>query len=53
MANQDNDADSQRRDDCRPSAIPEEPSSDLLREMRREIDKLRSAIKEKTDRNLD
>ena len=28
-------------------------NSDLLREMRREMDKLRSAIREKTDRNLD
>ena len=32
---------------------PEGLSSDLLREMRREMDELRNAIKEKIDRSLD
>ena len=30
-----------------------EQNSDLLREMRKEMDKLRNAIKEKTDRSVD
>ena len=32
---------------------PEEMNSDLLREMRREMDELRNAIREKTDQSLD
>ena len=32
---------------------PKGANSDLLREMRREMDKLRSTIREKTDRTLD
>ena len=51
--NWDDDGDSQRRDEHRRPATPQEPSSDLLREMRKEMDELRSAIKEKTDRSLD
>ena len=44
--------DSHRRSDRQRPTSPNEQSSDLLREMRREMDKLRSAIKEKTDRSL-
>ena len=52
-SNQEDNGDSYRRSDCRRLATPDGPSSDLLREMRKEMDKLRSAIKGKTDRNLD
>jgi len=38
--NQDDNGDSQRKDDCRRPVTPEEASSDLLREMRKEMDKL-------------
>ena len=37
----------------RRTSTPEETNSDLLREMRKEIDKLRNAIREKTDQSLD
>ena len=47
--NRDNDGDSHRRR----TSTPEEANSDLLREMRKEMDELRSVIKEKTDRSLD
>ena len=50
--NRDNDGDSQRRDEHQRPATPQELSLDLLREMRKEMDELRSAIKEKTDQNL-
>ena len=33
--------------------MPEETNSDLLWEMRKEMDELRNAIREKTDRSLD
>ena len=33
----------------RRTSMPEETNSDLLREMRREMDELRNAIREKTD----
>ena len=46
--NRDDDRDSQRRDEHRHLATPQEPSSNLLREMRKEMDELRSAVKEKT-----
>ena len=36
----------------RPTTLDEQ-NSDLLREMRKEMDELRSAIKEKTDRSVD
>ena len=51
--NRDDDRDSQRRDEHRHLATPQEPSSNLLREMRKEMDELRSAVKEKTYRSLD
>ena len=44
---------SQRRSDCQRPVSPDDQNSDLLREMRKEIDKLRSAIKEKTKRSVD
>ena len=34
-------------------STPEETNSDLLREMRKEMDELRNAIREKTDQSLD
>ena len=37
----------------RRNSIPEEASSDLLREMRKEMDELRNAIKGKTDQSLE
>ncbi|XP_030973259.1 uncharacterized protein LOC115993118 [Quercus lobata] len=43
------DEDSNRRR----TSTPEEASSDLLREMRKEMDELRNAIKGKTDQNLE
>ena len=52
-SNQEDNGDSYRRSDCRRLATPDGPSSDLLREMRKEMDKLRSAIKGKIDRSLD
>ena len=42
-ANQENEGDSRRR------TTLDEQNSDLLREMRKEMDELRNAIKEKTD----
>ena len=50
--NLEDERDSHRRSDRQRPTSPDEQSSDLLREMRREMDKLRSAIKEKTDRSL-
>ena len=41
------------RDDKRRTDIPEEANSDLLKEMRKEMDELRNAIKGKTDQSLD
>ena len=35
------------------TSTPEETNSELLQEMRKEIDELRNAIREKTDRSLD
>ena len=37
----------------RRTSTPEEASSNLLREMRKEMDELRNAIKGKTDQNLE
>ena len=45
--NWDNKGDSQRRSDRQQVATPDRPSSDLLWEMRKEMDELRSAIKGK------
>ncbi|XP_050260119.1 uncharacterized protein LOC126705272 [Quercus robur] len=51
--NMEEEGDSQRRGTPHRRTIPDEQNSDLLREMRKEMDKLRSAIKEKTDRSVD
>ena len=47
------DEDSHRREDHRRPNTPKEVNSDLPREMRKEMDELRSEIREKTNRNLD
>ena len=47
--NRDDDGDSQKR---RLDTL-ERVNSDILKEMRKEMDELRSTIKEKTDRSLD
>ena len=52
-ANQENEGDSHRRSDCRGPIAPDKPNSDLLWEMRKEMDELRNAIRGKTDRSLD
>ena len=52
-ANKDNEGDSHRRSDCQGRTTPDEHNLDLLQEMRREMDELRNAIKEKIDRSLD
>ena len=44
---------SQRRSDRQRPVSPDDQNSDLLREMRKEMDELRSAIKEKTKRSVD
>ena len=44
---------SQRRGDRHGLVSPNDQNSDLLREMRKEMDELRSAIKEKTERSVD
>ena len=44
---------SQRRSDRQRPISPDDQNSDLLREMRKEMDELRSAIKEKTKRSVD
>ena len=49
MTNRDDDGDSQRRNDRQRPITPEGASSDLLRETRKEMDKLKNAIKEKTN----
>ena len=51
--NQEDGGDSHRRSDRRRPATPEGPSSDLFREMRKEIDELRNAMKGKTNQSLD
>ena len=51
--NQENEGDSQRRNDRRRPTTLDGPSSDLLREMKKEMDELRNTIKRKTDRSLD
>ena len=47
--NRDDDEDSNKRQ----TSTPEEASSDLLREMRKEMDELRKAIKGKKDQSLE
>ncbi|XP_050290234.1 uncharacterized protein LOC126728462 [Quercus robur] len=51
--NTEGEGDSQQRETPRRPTTPDEQNSDLLREMRKEMDELRSAIKEKTDRSVD
>ena len=45
--------DSHRRSIHQRPTTPDKQNSDLLREMRKEMDELRNAIKEKTDRSID
>ena len=52
-ANQEDEGDSHRRSDHRGPTTPNEPNTNLLREMRKEMDELRNAIKGQTDRSLD
>ena len=51
--NRNDDEDSHKRNNHQRLNTPKEANSDILREMRREMDKLRNAIGEKTDWNLD
>ena len=51
--NQENEGDSQRRNDRRRPTTLDGPSSNLLQEMKKEMDELRNTIKRKTDRSLD
>ncbi|XP_065619073.1 uncharacterized protein LOC136063094 [Quercus suber] len=51
--NQEDEWDSYKRNDHRGQNTPAGQNSDLLREMRREMDELRNAIKEKTERSVD
>ena len=51
--NPEDEGDSQRRGDRQRLVSPNDQNSDLLREMRKEMDELRSAIKEKTERSVD
>ena len=44
---------SQRRSDHQGPVSPDDQNSDLFREMRKEMDELRSAIKEKTEQSVD
>ena len=50
--NLEDEGDSQRRSDRQRPISPDEQNSNLLREMRKEMNELRSAIKEKTNRNV-
>ncbi|XP_075663365.1 uncharacterized protein LOC142632939 [Castanea sativa] len=50
---QEDEGDSHGRTDRRRTITPEEQHSDLLQEMRKEMNELKNAIKEKTDRSLD
>ena len=52
-ANQGDEGDSLRRSDCREPTTPNEPHINLLREMKKEMDELRKAIKGQTDQSLD
>ena len=51
--NPDEEGDSHIRSIHQKLTTPDEQNSDLLREMRKEMDKLRNAIKEKTDWSVD
>ena len=52
-ANQEDERDSHKRSDSRGPTTPDEPNSDLLWEMRKEMDDLRNAIRGEIDRSLD
>ena len=52
-ANQEGEENSNRRNDRREPATSDEQNSDLLREMRKEMDELRNAIRGRTDQSLD
>ena len=47
--NEEDEGDSKKRSDCRRPATLDGLSSDLLREMKKEMDELRNTIKGKTD----
>ena len=51
--NPEGEGDSHSRSSHQRPTTPDEQNSDLLREMRKEMDKLRNAINEKTDRSVD
>ena len=51
--NLEDEGDSQRRSDRQRPISPNDQNLDLLREMRKEMDELRSAIKEKTEQSVD
>ena len=51
--NLEDEGNSQRRSDRQRLVSPDDQNSNLLREMRKEMDELKSAIKEKTERSVD
>ena len=51
--NRNNDEDSHKRDNYRRLSSSDEANSNLLRNMRKEMDKLRNTMREKTAQNLD
>ena len=51
--NPEDEENSQQRGDRQRPISPDDQNSNLLREMRKEMDELRSAIKEKTERSMD
>nr|XP_023876221.1 uncharacterized protein LOC111988668 [Quercus suber] len=51
--NPEDEGDSHRRSNRQRPTTPDEQNSDLFQEMRKEMDELRNAIKEKTDRSVD
>ena len=51
--NPEDEGDSQGQGDRQRPVSPDDQNSDLLREMRKEMEELRSAIKEKTERSMD
>ena len=50
--NRNNDEDNNKRDDYRRPNSSNKANSDLLKDMRKEMDELRKAIREKTNQNL-
>ena len=51
--NRNNNKNSHKRDDYRRLSSSDEANSDILRNMRKEMDKLRNTMREKTAQNLD